>query len=47
MYIIVLGAGEVGYNLAKLLSYERHDIVIIEPDIERLRRARENLDIQV
>jgi trk system potassium uptake protein TrkA len=47
LYIIVLGAGEVGYNLAKLLSYERHDIVIIEPDIERLRRARENLDIQV
>jgi len=47
LYIIVLGAGEVGYNLAKLLSYERHDIVIIEPDIERVRRARENLDIQV
>lgn len=47
MYIIILGAGEVGYNLAKLLSYEKHDIVIIESDPVRAKRARENLDIQV
>ena len=47
MYIIILGAGEVGYNLAKLLSYEKHDIVIIEPNAGRAKRARENLDIQV
>ena len=47
MYIIILGAGEVGYNLAKLLSYEKHDIVILEPDSARAKRARENLDIQV
>lgn len=47
MYIIILGAGEVGYNLAKLLSYEKHDIVIIEPNPERVKRARENLDVQV
>jgi trk system potassium uptake protein TrkA len=42
-----LGAGEVGYNLAKLLSYEKHDIVIIEPNAGRAKRARENIDIQV
>ncbi len=47
MYIIILGAGEVGYNLAKLLSYEKHDIVIIEPNPERVKRAREHLDVQV
>jgi trk system potassium uptake protein TrkA len=47
LYIIILGAGEVGYNLAKLLSYEKHDIVILEPDSARAKRARENLDIQV
>jgi trk system potassium uptake protein TrkA len=47
LYIIILGAGEVGYNLAKLLSYEKHDIVIIEPNLERVKRAREKLDIQV
>jgi trk system potassium uptake protein TrkA len=47
LYIIILGAGEVGYNLAKLLSYEKHDIVVIEPNLERVKRAREKLDIQV
>lgn len=47
MYIVILGAGEVGYSLAKLLSYEKHDIVIIEPDPVRAKRAREKLDIQV
>lgn len=47
MYIIIVGAGEVGYNLAKLLSYEQHDIVLIEQDAQCLKRARENLDIQV
>ena len=47
MYIIILGAGEVGYSLAKLLSYEKHDIVIIEPDPGRAKRAREKLDVQV
>ncbi len=47
MYIIILGAGEVGYNLAKLLSYEKHDVVILEPNLERVKRAREKLDIQV
>lgn len=47
MYIIILGAGEVGYNLAKLLSYEKHDIVVIEPDSDRAKRASEHLDIQV
>jgi len=47
LYIIILGAGEVGYNLAKLLSYEKHDIVILEPNLERVKRAREKLDVQV
>jgi trk system potassium uptake protein TrkA len=47
LYIIVLGAGEVGYNLAKLLSYEKHDIVIVEPHPGRAKRASENLDVQV
>jgi trk system potassium uptake protein TrkA len=47
VYLVIVGAGEVGYNLAKLLSYEQHDIVLIEQDAERLRQARENLDVQV
>ena len=47
MYIIIIGAGEVGYNLAKLLSYEQHDIVVIENNSERLKRARDHLDAKV
>jgi len=44
VYIIILGAGHVGYNLAKILSYEKHDVIIIEEDYERFSRASEALD---
>lgn len=47
MRIIIIGAGDVGFNLAKLLSYERHDIVIIENDHDQFVRANESLDVQV
>ena len=47
MYILILGAGEVGYSLAKILSYEKHDVVLVEQDTERLKRANDNLDIKV
>lgn len=47
MYILILGAGEVGYSLAKILSYEKHDVVLVEQDAERLKRANDNLDIKV
>jgi trk system potassium uptake protein TrkA len=30
MRIIIVGAGEVGYHLAEVLSQEKHDIVIID-----------------
>lgn len=45
MRILIIGAGEVGYHLAKLFSREQHEIVMIEPDAEKLRRAEETLDI--
>lgn len=47
MYIIIVGGGEVGFTLAKMLSYEKHDIVVVEQNIERVRRAQDNLDVQV
>ena len=47
MHIIIIGAGDVGYNLAKMLSYERHDIIIIENDSERYTHAVDGLDAQV
>jgi trk system potassium uptake protein TrkA len=47
LYIIIIGAGDVGFNLTKMLSYEKHDVVLIELNEQRLKRARENLDAQV
>ena len=31
MKIIIAGAGEVGFHLAKLLSYESQEITLIDP----------------
>ena len=45
MKIIIVGAGEVGLHLAKLLSQERHDIVVVDRSEERLGRVREALDV--
>lgn len=47
MYIIILGAGEVGYTLAKILGYEKHDVALVERNQDRLERAKNNLDIKV
>jgi len=45
--IIIVGAGEVGFHLAKILSQERHDIVVIDKDPERVARVNESLDVMV
>ncbi|MDE6333606.1 MAG: Trk system potassium transporter TrkA [Muribaculaceae bacterium] len=36
MRIVIAGAGEVGSHLAKLLSYEEQDIIVIDENRERL-----------
>ena len=35
MRIIIIGAGEVGYYLAQKLSYEKHDLTLIDSDPEK------------
>ncbi|HBK70296.1 MAG TPA: Trk system potassium transporter TrkA [Flavobacteriaceae bacterium] len=47
MRIIIAGAGEVGFHLAKLLSFESHDITLIDEIKERLTYADTRLDIRV
>lgn len=47
MKIIIAGAGEVGFHLAKLLSYEAQDITLIDTDRESLAYADNHLDIKV
>ena len=46
MQIIIVGSGKVGFNLAQMLSYEQHDVVVIEKDDERREIIGEHLDIQ-
>ncbi len=45
MRIIIAGAGDVGFHLAKLLAYEEQDIVLIDMDQEKLRYAANHLDV--
>jgi len=47
MKIVIIGAGEVGLFLAKRLSYEKHDLVIIDVDPEKCAYAQEALDVSV
>jgi len=46
MKIIIAGAGEVGYHLAKLLSFESHDITLIDNQKSSLNIAENKLDIK-
>lgn len=45
MKIIIIGAGEIGYDLASVLSKEKHDVVVLDRDKDCLDKVRENLDV--
>lgn len=45
MRIIIAGAGAVGTHLAKMLSDERHDIVLMDANEERLANLESNFDL--
>lgn len=45
MRVIIAGAGVVGYALAKQLSEEGHDVVIIDRNRELLQEVSEKLDV--
>ena len=45
MKIIIGGAGEVGFHLAKLLSNELNDIIIVDMDKDKLAFIENNLDV--
>ena len=46
MKIIIAGAGEVGFHLAKLLSFESQDITLIDNKKSNLNAADNQLDIK-
>ena len=47
MKIIIAGAGDVGFHLAKMLSHEDHDIILIDREDDRLSNAESHLDVSV
>ncbi len=47
MKVIIVGAGEVGFHIARKLSQENKDVVLVEINEERVRRVQQVLDVQV
>lgn len=45
MKIIIAGAGNVGFHLAKMLSNESQDIVLVDTDQEQLAYAESHIDV--
>jgi len=45
--IIIIGAGEIGYDLASVLSKEKHDVIVLDHEKESLTKVSEKLDVLV
>ena len=45
MHIVIAGAGEVGTHLARMLSSEEHDLVVIDNNADRLKAVGSALDV--
>jgi trk system potassium uptake protein TrkA len=45
MKTIVVGAGEVGFDVAQLLALEQHDVTVIDVDDDVLQNVRDKLDV--
>ncbi|MDP5307946.1 Trk system potassium transporter TrkA [Paracoccus spongiarum] len=46
MKVIICGAGQVGWQIARHLSGERNDVTVIDNNAELVRRATDALDVQ-
>jgi len=47
MRTVIIGAGEVGLNTARLLSHEGHSVVLVEKDEKLVEKTTEELDALV
>ena len=46
MKVIICGAGQVGWQIARQLSGEKNDVTVVDMNPELVRRATESLDVQ-
>ena len=46
MKVIICGAGQVGWQIARHLSGEKNDVTVVDSNADLVRRASETLDVQ-
>ncbi|MEL7013592.1 MAG: NAD-binding protein, partial [Pseudomonadota bacterium] len=46
MKVIICGAGQVGWQIARHLSGEQNDVTVVDSNPDLVRRATETLDVQ-
>ncbi|WGV17010.1 Trk system potassium transporter TrkA [Fuscovulum ytuae] len=46
MKVIICGAGQVGWQIARQLSGERNDVTLVDMNADLVRRATDTLDVQ-
>ena len=46
MKVIVCGAGQVGYNIAKQLAAEQHEVTVVDNSASLIKRVSEQLDVR-
>ena len=46
MKVVIVGAGEVGFHIARRLAIENRDVVLVDKDSEALRRVSDHIDVQ-
>jgi len=47
MYVVIVGAGKVGWNLARELIQKRHEVTLVESDLQRYSVVEEELEHSV
>ena len=45
MNIVIAGAGAVGSHLAKMLSRQKHNITLIDSDVDKVEALENQIDI--
>ena len=46
MKVIICGAGQVGWQIARHLANEKNDVTVVDRNYDLVRRATDTLDVQ-
>ncbi len=46
MKVVICGAGQVGFNIARHLAQEGNDVTVVDKSPENIRRINDSLDAQ-